>query len=552
MIKEIQRYLIRKKIGQGAMADVYEAYDPRIDRQLAIKILRQDRSVDSEYIVRFLREAKAVGNLSHPNIVTIYDVDEYEKRPFIVMELLDGTPLNKIIKSDRKFEISEVLDIATQLAVALNYAHSRGIVHRDIKPSNIICAEASNHIKITDFGIAHFDDAEVTQQTRAGDVVGTPQYMSPEQVAGSKVDGRSDLFSVGVILYQILTGEKPFSGDTVASLMYQITHMEPKPIQQIAPEVPAQLRRIVEKLLKKNPKDRFQNGQELVDALDMARRELEDAADRKHKHRIVPIRIKWSVVMASIVSVAMIASITMIIHKQFQAMTNQMFEYGDSLVKFVAAESAVPVLSEDWISIELFVREASERQDFHYLTVVDHQGVIRGATENENLGKKYTPRAGGLDSNYKVNLLSIYQQVFSKSSEIIDFHAPILFQDKKIGSVHLGISQHSLQRLAELTLYMMAALLVITITVVVIFSYALGRYFSAAINVVKKAVEDVRDGYLDRRISQSRNDEFGQLYDAFNEMAESLQEREIRLRSEVAPAIDNAEQTQVAPHLTYK
>jgi serine/threonine-protein kinase len=548
MIKEIQRYLIRQQIGQGAMADVYEAYDPRIDRNLAIKILREDRSVDSEYIVRFLREAKAVGALSHPNIVTIYDVDEYENRPFIVMELLDGTPLNKLIKSGKNFSLKDILHIGTQLGEALDYAHNRGIVHRDIKPSNIICTHSSN-IKITDFGIAHFDDSDVTQQTRAGDVLGTPQYMSPEQVTGTQVDGRSDLFSVGVVLYQLLTGQKAFSGDTVATLMYQITHMEPKPLQQINPVIPSQVRRIVEKLLKKNPKERFQSGRELVDAINFALRDLEDESHKKGTQRIVPIRVKWSLLMATIVSVAMVASIVMIIHKQFQAMTNQMFEYGDSLVKFVAAESAVPVLSEDWISIELFVKEASERQDFSYLTVVDHKGFIRGSTHSDDIGKKYKPQNINNDVNFNVDMVKLYQQVFSQKVNVTNFEAPILFQNKKIGSVHLGISQESLQKLAELTLYMMAALLVITITVVVIFSYALGRYFSVSISVARKAIEDVRNGHLDRRISQTRNDEFGQLFNSFNEMVEAMQKREINIKSSGLPSsIENGDKTQVATH----
>jgi len=550
-IRAIKRYEIRKLIGQGAMADVYEAYDPRIDRLLAIKVLREDRSVDNEYIMRFLREAKAVGNLSHPHIVTIYDVDEFEKRPFLVMELLDGTPLNQVIKSGKKYTLKEALSIGAQLGSALHYAHGRGVVHRDIKPSNIICDESTNTVKITDFGIAHFEDTELTHQTRMGDVIGTPQYMSPEQVSGAKVDGRSDLFSVGVILYQLITGQKPFGGDSVASLMYQITHTEPKSLQQINPDLPTQIRRIIEKLLKKNPNERFQTGQELVNAITLALRELEDTEKKSHQ-RIVPIRVKWSLLMASIVSLAMVASIVMIIHKQFQAMTNQMYEYGDSLVKFVAVESAVPVLSEDWISIELFVKEASERQNFDHLTIVDHRGIIRGSTDPKDIGQKFIPQNDIVNPDgVNVNMVKLYQRVFKNEGKISNFEAPILFQQKKIGSVHLGISQESLEKLAELTVYMMITLLIITISVVVIFSYALGRYFSAAITVVRKAVEDVRDGHLDRRISQKRNDEFGQLYSSFNDMADALQKRDIHMKfAHMASTSENQESTKVASHLT--
>lgn len=291
MLKEIKRYQIRAHLGKGSMADVYEAYDPHTDRMLAIKILREDRQENNEYLQRFFREAKAVGSLSHTNIVAIYDIDELNKRPFIVMEHLKGIPLSELIRSGRKFSFDEIAAIGIQLAMALDYAHSRGIVHRDIKPSNIIITSSNFKVKITDFGIAHFEDPEITMKTRIGDVLGTPQYMSPEQIQGTIVDGRSDLFSVGVILYQLLTGERPFSADTIPTLMYRITTMEPKPMN-LGPEVPKAMRYIVHKLLEKKPESRFQSGKELAAALKQAQlkkhkepRKLQDIESDKHKPR---------------------------------------------------------------------------------------------------------------------------------------------------------------------------------------------------------------------------------------------------------------------------
>ena len=269
MLKEIKRYQIRAHLGKGSMADVYEAYDPHTDRTLAIKILREDRQENNEYLQRFFREAKAVGSLSHSSIVAIYDIDEFQKRPFIVMEHLKGIPLSELIKSGRKFSFDEIVTIGMQLGVALDYAHSRGIIHRDIKPSNIIITSSNFKVKITDFGIAHFEDPEITMKTRVGDVLGTPQYMSPEQIQGTIVDGRSDLFSVGVILYQLLTGERPFTADTIPTLMYRITTMEPKPMN-LGPEVPKAMRYIVHKLLEKKPENRYQSGKELAAALKQA------------------------------------------------------------------------------------------------------------------------------------------------------------------------------------------------------------------------------------------------------------------------------------------
>jgi serine/threonine protein kinase len=165
MLKEIKRYQIRSHLGKGSMADVYEAYDPHTDRMLAIKILREDRQENNEYLQRFFREAKAVGSLSHTNIVAIYDIDELNKRPFIVMEHLKGIPLSELIRSGRKFSFDEIAAIGIQLAMALDYAHSRGIIHRDIKPSNIIITSSNFKVKITDFGIAHFEDPEITMNT---------------------------------------------------------------------------------------------------------------------------------------------------------------------------------------------------------------------------------------------------------------------------------------------------------------------------------------------------------------------------------------------------
>lgn len=526
MVNKILRYQVGNPLGQGAMATVYEAYDPSIDRQLAIKILREDRCVDNEYVMRFLREAKAIGNLSHPHIVTVYDVGEYENRPFIVMELLEGIPLNVLMRVGNKFPLKEALSIGIQLAMALDYAHSHGVVHRDIKPSNIICSQYDKKIKITDFGIAHFEDAETTQQTRMGDILGTPQYMPPEQLEGATVDGRSDLFSVGIILYQLLTGDRPFKGDSITSLMYQITTVEPKSIEEYVADVPQSINRIVLKLLSKDPDDRFQTGKDLADALTHALHATKDSGLEQRTQRIIPIRVKWSFLMASIVSIIMLTSIVFSFSKQYSAMTAQMTDYGNSLVKFVAAESAIPILSEDWVTIELFVKEASARQVFDYLMIVDHQGFIRGTNLSGSVGKRFE-RAPGIKLVNDPGISAIFKKVLAGSSEVVDFNAPISFQGKTIGKVHLGLPQASLQNLAKLTLHIMIALLVLTITVVVIFSYILGKYFSSSITVIRSALEEIISGRYHHRIEKDGNDEFSQLFTTFNQMAKILQKQQV-------------------------
>ncbi|MBW1867329.1 MAG: serine/threonine protein kinase, partial [Deltaproteobacteria bacterium] len=208
------RYEIIKELGRGAMGVVYQAHDPRIDRLVALKVLRPDRVTSQDFVQRFLKEAKAIGRLSHANIVTVYDVGQDHETIYIAMEFLEGRPLNEVVR-EKPPAVKDVINIGLQVAEALNYAHARGIVHRDIKPSNIILDD-EGRIKITDFGIARIEDPEATQQTQAGEILGTPVYMSPEQVMGKTVDGRSDLYSLGIILYELTTGQRPFSGENIA------------------------------------------------------------------------------------------------------------------------------------------------------------------------------------------------------------------------------------------------------------------------------------------------------------------------------------------------
>jgi eukaryotic-like serine/threonine-protein kinase len=207
----VGRYQLIERIGEGAMAEVWRAHDPSIDRVLAIKILKGEFRRNEEYAARFLREAKAAGALAHPAIVTIYDVGTADGYPYIAMELLDGDPLDRVLAHEGKLPPELVLGIAGQLASALSYAHLSGVVHRDIKPSNIMLCRDGRSIKLLDFGIARVTEEGAASEdeqvrTQIGQVVGTPRYMSPEQAMARDVDGRSDLFSVGAVLYEMITG----------------------------------------------------------------------------------------------------------------------------------------------------------------------------------------------------------------------------------------------------------------------------------------------------------------------------------------------------------
>ena len=266
-MKQVGRYRIHERIGRGGMATVFKAHDPGIGRDVAIKFLHASLCQEDEYRVRFLSEARAAGGLSHPNIVTVHDVGEIDGRPYMAMELIAGQTLSEVLAEQPRLPIRDVVVMGIQLARALDYAHARGIVHRDIKPGNIMRVDGTKTVKVTDFGIAHIESTGAEQRTRAGDVLGTPQYMSPEQARGERLDGRSDLFSTGIVLYQMLAGERPFKGEGLVALAVQIATVEPPPLERLRPEVPAAVRRIVTRCLAKQPERRFTSGKELADAL---------------------------------------------------------------------------------------------------------------------------------------------------------------------------------------------------------------------------------------------------------------------------------------------
>lgn len=259
------RYEIIQELGKGGMGVVYQAHDPQLDRPVALKVLREDRVVSEDFVSRFFKEAKFIGRLSHPNIVTVYDVGRDHGTIYIAMEYLQGQPFNEVIRSGR-LSVEKIIDIALQVANALGYAHEKGIVHRDIKPSNIILTDEGN-VKLTDFGIARAEDSNAAQQTQAGVILGTPFYMSPEQVMGKRVDGRSDLFSLGVILYELIVGRKPFEGDHFTAIFRAITDDIPVAPLKIDASIPQSLSDLIMKALSKNPNERFQTSKEMGDAL---------------------------------------------------------------------------------------------------------------------------------------------------------------------------------------------------------------------------------------------------------------------------------------------
>src|SRR5215475_11530686 len=265
VVEKIGRYEIVGELGRGAMGVVYKALDPTIGRTVALKTMRLDvHGLDAQEMVRrFQNEARAAGVLNHPNIVTIYDAGEEDGIFYIAMEFIVGTTLHELLAEKHVLSTDEVVQIARQICRGLDYAHSNGIIHRDVKPANIMIT-ANGTVKIMDFGIAKSGG----QVTNTGQVLGTPNYMSPEQVKGRPLDGRSDLFSMGVILYEMLTGEKPFVGQNVTTIIYKIVNETPITPRDLDVTIHPGLSAIVARLLAKSPDERYQSGADLIHDLE--------------------------------------------------------------------------------------------------------------------------------------------------------------------------------------------------------------------------------------------------------------------------------------------
>jgi len=263
---KLGRYEIIEELGRGAMGVVYRALDPVLDRVVAIKTINLElpKAERAEYEARFYQEARAAGRLNHPNIITIYDIGRTDRLAYMAMEFLEGEELRAVLTPGTSLPLNQALDICMQVADGLAYAHDNRVVHRDVKPSNIMVVR-DGWVKIMDFGIARLHESEV--KTMTGLIMGSPKYMSPEQVTGARPDARSDIFSLGVVLYEILTGASPFTGESIHSIMYQIIHFQPPPPSRINRQVPEMLDLIVTKALAKKLDERYANAKELANDL---------------------------------------------------------------------------------------------------------------------------------------------------------------------------------------------------------------------------------------------------------------------------------------------
>jgi len=278
-LKQLGKYKILARIGRGAMGEVYRAYDPVLNREVAVKTMSSDVGADPELRKRFEREAQSAARLNHPNVTTVYDYGEEQGQVYIAMELLEGSDLKELIKKQTQLALPEKLGLMEQMAEGLAFAHSKGVVHRDLKPANIH-VQRGGQVKIMDFGLARFATSDMT---RAGAILGTPNYMSPEQVRGEKATAQSDVFSLGAVFYELLTYRKAFTGETLHGVLFQVVQASPEPLPQVLPGLPATLSQTVERALAKDAAKRFRDAGELRDALRAVRADMGGLAPATRK-----------------------------------------------------------------------------------------------------------------------------------------------------------------------------------------------------------------------------------------------------------------------------
>lgn len=544
--RQMGRYLIRGRLGRGGMASVYRAHDPSIGRDVAIKVLHASLAEDAECRERFLREARAAGALSHANIVTVHDVGELEGRPFMAMELVEGPTLAEWLEQHPLPSVRDVATLGLQLARALDHAHAHGVVHRDVKPANILMRPQGRGIKVTDFGIAHVEHArDAGGHTQLGRLIGTPQYMSPEQARGEPLDGRSDLFSVGAVLYQALTGERLFKGEGLAEVARQVAAAEVPSISARRPDTPPALRRVVERCLARDRTQRWRSGAELAAALRRVLDELDAAQADRARGRGLSLRLRGALALAALVAVVMAGTGTLVTQRQLQAMLAQAAGYGQALASHIAAQNAAAVLLDDWVAVDVAVQATAREQALEQIRVVDAGGVVRAGTVAAWVGRVHTLPPG--EDVAVAGLAQPLRRYQAAAGPMLGFEVPVRYRERPIGRVFVGLPEQPLLEVARLTVLSMLLLVAVTVLAVGAAAYVLARRIAQPVQLAVEALGELAQGRWGHRIGEPRRDEFGTLFLAIDRLAQALQRRHEGDTGTPAPWADAPERAPTAP-----
>ncbi|WP_168204167.1 serine/threonine protein kinase [Aliikangiella coralliicola] len=521
--KTLGRYRILHEVGRGATAFVYKAYDPQLDRFLAIKVLREELAQDNDYRSAFVKEARLAAQLTHPGIVTIFDVGIADDKPYIGMELLEGVTLEQVLKAQGKLNLRTVLAMTIQLSSALNYAHKQGVVHRDIKPGNIVVLKDKKTVKLTDFGIAQLDETLGNVGKKTDKVLGTPEYMAPEQVLGQSVDNRSDLYSFGVLIFRMLMGLPPFVSDDLGQLFKQIVKDKPPPLVVEEEKVKDDIRDLSRKLLRKKPEKRFQNASQVIAELKNIHAKLGDSSKRE-KREFVSLRLRWTGIMAGVVFVAMCISLAVVYFVQYRSLSGITFDYGRSIARMIAFESSEPILLGDDVGLNALVLESSKNEQLKSVFVMDVNNKVLASTISEEVGKQFSPPQSR-ELKQSLDQSQIYQRELAENKVLFDIEMPINFGEKAIGNLYVSFSADSMYSASKTTLVAMLVVMMITLFVVFIITLVLARQTSKDYQRITLALDKLSLGRVEARLVSERNDEVGQLFTAFNRLANFIEKR---------------------------
>ena len=530
MDEMLGRYRIDGRLGEGAMADVFRAFDPGIGRTVAIKVLKPEYGRDPELGERFLREARAAGALNHPNIATIYDVGETDGVAYIAMELIEGQPLDSLLLAQGRLPYERVLALGQQLASALDYAHKAGVVHRDVKPSNILLSADGRTVKLLDFGVARIGDIDVSgvegrlARTQVGQMIGTPRYMSPEQALGIPVDQRSDLFSLGVVLYEMVTGKVAFPGMGLATLAIQIAQERVEPIARSAADCPPGLRFVIDKLLAKKPDQRFADGQAVYEALT---REIVATTEAAPGRRGLPLKVKLPLALVTVTAIALIASVSSILERQQRTLEHMAIVSGTSIAAFVTGNTAVLAADnaglvpeeQDWTALQAFVASAARDEEIRDMVVADTGGIVRAAEDAKLIGTRYRPAVGETAIDRDVSVTAAPDR--GKGAGL-RFVRPIRYAGAEFGTVDLVLRRTALDAAIDNARMLLIILSLVIMGVVLVIGYLSGAMVARPLTRLRSALDEAAKSDFALRISHRRRDEFGAAFDAFNRAAAAV------------------------------
>lgn len=521
----IGRYRIEGILGEGAMSVVYAGFDPEIQRQVAVKCLHGNFAEDPDYRRRFLVEARAAGRLTHPHIVTLFETGETDDgRPYIAMERLSGETLSSHVATHGMPSAPALLELATQLASALHYAHSQGVIHHDIKPDNIMLLDGW-HAKIADFGIAERRSPRARPSAAMqGKIGGTPNYMSPERLRGESADASSDLFSLGVVLFWLATGRLPwtYAGDLQRFLRQRQRLPEP-PIKPHDPATPSILVDIIRALMAPAPEARYQSGAEVVDDLRLARRSYERSREELPHPRLQSLGLQWAAALGATVVAVLLLGMLAIYGVQHVAVTGLAEDFGGSLGQIIARSAAENIVMGDRAATRALVQDMARNEQLDYLAIADRDGKILASTQpGEN--DQSLPAATAATRRWPNGIESYHARLAGTHGlqDALVFDVPIRYQTKRVGSLRLGVSQAPLRAAQNTALGVIGLVLLTTLAGVLLTAYWLFRRLRGALDLVVASLLRVARGDYQHRIRIVRRDELGRLFAAFNLMGETL------------------------------